>query len=260
MKYLWWDADSLVYESAFAVQKEKDIDGNPIAEPVQNALQVMKCTIKNVLKRLDYQRGDWVQLVLTAEGLEKNFRYDIDNEYKANRKDYKKPIHYKACREYLVKYWKAIIVEGEEAEDYVSCRHCQCLNWDTTSVSKHSIIIAVDKDLDNTYGWHYNWHHKNLYHVCNITALMNFYKQLLVGDRADNIQGIKGIGPVKAKKLFDPIYCKNVRTDNLDIYTSLEKDLYQKVRELYNDDERLHKNAKLLWIRRVKDQIWGPPT
>ena len=77
-------------------------------------------------------------------------------------------------------------------------------------------------------------------------GIVNFYKQILTGDRVDNIVGLKGIGPVKATKIL-----KDCKT---------EADLYKAVLEAYdNDEERVLENARLLWIRREPNQIWSPP-
>ena len=73
-----------------------------------------------------------------------------------------------------------------------------------------------------------------------------FYQQILMGDSADNIIGLKGIGPAKSKKMLSE--AKN------------EFDLYDICLEQYNgDEERVIENARLLWLRREHGQIWEPP-
>ena len=81
------------------------------------------------------------------------------------------------------------MVEGEEADDQLSIR-C-ALKGDT--------IATIDKDLNNTAGWHYNWQKDDLYCVGKIEADRNFYRQLLVGDSTDNIPGLFRITGTKAK-------------------------------------------------------------
>jgi len=95
-------------------------------------------------------------------------------------------------------------------------------------------------------GWHYNFVKQNLYYVTEQEAIKNFYIQILTGDRVDNIPGLKGIGPVKAKKIL-----KDCQT---------EQDLFDAVLEKYdNDIETLTERARLLWIRRKENQLWTSP-
>jgi len=118
------------------------------------------------------------------------------------------------------------------------------------------IIITVDKDLDNTPGWHYNFVKKEKYWITEEEGIRNFYKQLLTGDAVDNIKGIKGIGPKRAEHLLG-------RGKN-------EKDYYSIVLQQYrhhlpyeftgvNPTEQLNENAQLLWIMREEGKHWSPP-
>src|SRR3569623_1268526 len=67
-------------------------------------------------------------------------------------------------------------------------------------------------------------------------GIRTFYKQMLIGDKSDNIEGIDGLGPVKSSKIIDPL--------------ETEQEMYSKVRELYNDDARFTINLDCLWIWR----------
>jgi 5'-3' exonuclease len=115
-----------------------------------------------------------------------------------------------------------------------------------------TILCTIDKDLDQISGKHYNFVQKRLYSISEEEGLKWFYKQILIGDNADGIKGLRGIGPVKADKHINPL--KN------------EAEYYSKVLELYKQHypedytERLIKNGQLLKIRRTKDEgIWQPP-
>jgi 5'-3' exonuclease len=68
---------------------------------------------------------------------------------------------------------------------------------------------------------------------------------MLIGDTVDNIKGVYGIGKVKASKLLDHVYD--------------EVDMFDVVRDIYQDDERLLLNGRLLWIRRERNQLWEFP-
>jgi len=194
--------------------------------------------------------GNFVDRLIRLEGIEtyegyltgkNNYRSEIATEqaYKGNRKDARKPVHYDSLREYLISKWGFTVVDGQEADDAIGIKAYE-LPEDS------SCIMTIDKDLDMIRGWHYNFVKEDLYYVTEKEAIKNFYIQILTGDRVDNIPGIKGIGPVKAKKILE-----NCTT---------EKSLFKAVSEKYDHDiDKLTERGRLLWIRRKEKQLWKPP-
>jgi 5'-3' exonuclease len=194
--------------------------------------------------------GNFVDRLIRLEGIEtyegyltgkNNYRSEIATEqaYKGNRKDARKPVHYDSLREYLISKWGFTVVDGQEADDAMGIKAYE-LPEDS------SCIMTIDKDLDMIRGWHYNFVKEDLYYVTEKEAIKNFYIQILTGDRVDNIPGIKGIGPVKAKKILE-----NCTT---------EKSLFKAVSEKYDHDiDKLTERGRLLWIRRKEKQLWKPP-
>lgn len=175
---------------------------------------------------------------LTGKG---NFRYDIAKTvpYKGNRKA-PKPEHYIALREHLVVRYGFMVTEGIEADDAV------CIAAHSIPSSER-IIVKVDKDLNQIFGRHYNPIKKEFSEISEFEALLSFYTQLLTGDTIDNIIGLKGIGPVKAKRILEK--CKD------------EQQLYQAVLDAYDGDaERVLENGQLLWLLRKHGQLWTPPS
>ena len=74
-----------------------------------------------------------------------------------------------------------------------------------------SIIVSIDKDFDQVPGWHYNFVKGEKYYVDDDQGFYNFCAQLLTGDRADNIIGLRGIGPVGAAKILGDAGSASVR-------------------------------------------------
>jgi 5'-3' exonuclease len=122
-----------------------------------------------------------------------NFRYDVATilPYKGNRDKTHKPKYFNEISEYIVKHWGAIEVEGIESDDAMGIEQ-SLAPWATT------VICSNDKDMLQIAGWHYNWVKEELVHVTPEEADLMFYWQMLVGDTADNIPGIKGIGEKRA--------------------------------------------------------------
>jgi len=159
-----------------------------------------------------------------------NFRKHIYPEYKANRTA-TKPKHLQFLRDYLVESWQGTVAEKMEADDYLG-------------INQHesSIICSIDKDLLQVPGKHYNFVKKEFYEVDGETGSRNFYTQLLTGDTSDNIKGIAGIGPVKAKKALAE--------------ATNEYEMFCIVRDMYKNDEWMIMNGRCLHILRSLDDDW----
>jgi len=171
---------------------------------------------------------------------EGNFRYNYFPEYKSARKNSPKPAHFEQLKKHLQGQYGAIPVEKEETDDRVSWRHLQLL-----SEGKESCIVSIDKDLNNTYGWHYNWVSGDLYYISLEEADLNFWRQLITGDVTDSVPGIPGAGKKAAEKIL-PYW----REHGLEL-----------VKHAYADaglsDEYFLSQARCLYIRRKPEEIFG---
>lgn len=123
-----------------------------------------------------------------------NFRDAIFPYYKAHRHDGDKPIYISDVKRHLEHYWDAFTADYIEADDYLGLAAFYHKNT--------SVIVTVDKDLDTVPGRHFNPVRKEHYFVEEEDAERIFWQQMLVGDRSDNIQGIVGIGPVRARRII----------------------------------------------------------
>jgi hypothetical protein len=219
------DGDILVYRVGFA--------SNDVSEGYAIARMAEFLEDLIFLNGFDKYKG-----YLTGKG---NFRNDIAKTapYKGNRKA-DKPIHYQALRDYMVKAWAFEMIEGQEADDAMGI---QAYEMDVGEYC----ICTIDKDLDMIRGEHFNFVKDIRYTITEEEGIRNFYTQILTGDKVDNIIGLKGIGPVKAKRIL-----KECQTEN---------EMYLAVLKAYEGNEqRVLENGQLLWIRREPNQIWQPPS
>jgi len=218
------DADSLVYAIGFSSEG--------IEEPL--AKWRMNEAVDTILSDVG---ADCYFGWLTGKG---NFRNDIAKTapYKGTRVA-PKPEHYQALREHLQVKYGFMITKDIEADDAVAIA-CYAIPED------EMIMVHIDKDLNQLRGWHYNYRKKEKYHVTEFEGLQSFYIQILTGDRIDNIIGLKGIGPVKAKRILEE--CQT------------EHEMYLACLEAYGgNEERVLENGQLLWLQRSHDQVWKPP-
>lgn len=137
-------------------------------------------------------------MLLTGQG---NFREGVATilPYKGNRDAKHKPKYYNELKQYMFTHWNAELIEGEEADDAMAKRQ-----W--AKRDKSTIIVTIDKDLDQIPGWHYNPATKETYFITLDQGNYFFFWQMLVGDSADNIPGIDNIGKVRATKLLEPLF------------------------------------------------------
>lgn len=218
------DADVLAYRLGFACKDETE---EKAASSLSSSLETI------IYSSLDVNH---YELFLTGKN---NFRYEYAKtaKYKENRADYEKPLHLGFLRQYMVDAWGATISDGEEADDLIAIR--------ATELGDDSIIVSIDKDFNQVQGWHYNFVKNNKYYVTAEEGLRFFYKQILTGDKADNIVGIHGVGEVKATKMLSK--------------ATTEEELYAVCVEALGE-ERVLENGRLLWLRREKNQLWFPPS
>lgn len=227
------DSDIFAYRAAASCENESDKTAKKTLDGL--VVDTLMYGVDSVFK--DCFTDKW-ELFLTGKN---NFRYDIAKTapYKGNRVNKPKPKYLGILREHLVTEWGAVVAEGQEADDAIAIR--------ATELKEDCIVVSVDKDLDQIAGWHYNFVKNTGYYITPEEALHKFYMQLLTGDTADNIKGLRGIGPVKAAKILG---------DSTD-----EAELYNKVLEAYEGDEtRVIENGQLLFLRRYEGQLWMPPT
>lgn len=203
-----------------------------VAEPVQNALHNVKLAIERVMDTL---RADDYILCLSGGG---NYRELVDTTavYKGNRIDAPQPVHKEAMKEYMAKSHPCNISVNIEADD-----------WMGINQTEDTIICSIDKDMLMVEGNHYNLDTTSLIYQDPFSARCSFVKQLIEGDRVDNIPGLRGYGSKKADTLME----ENDPGDWWDLIASLYL-------EQYEDNFIIYEQAYLLWILRDYGQIKRP--
>lgn len=220
------DADIVAYRAAYSSEGTTPED----AEEKTDVL------LEYILDDTTFDGGP-CELFLTGPT---NFRHDIAKTapYKGNRKATQRPEFLPQVRQYMVDHWDAVVSDGEEADDMIAIR--------ATQLYPNCVIASVDKDFLQVPGTHYNTRTREFKEVDEWSGLVFFYQQILTGDRADNIVGIKGIGPKKSERMLEGL--------------TTEKQLFDACVEAYGDPIRVIENGQLLWLRRKEGQLWRPPT
>ena len=137
------------------------------------------------------------------------FRHKLKDTYKSNRKTMRYPEGLEWLKSELIKSYSGAVCDGIEADDMVV--------YLKRREPKKYKLCAVDKDVLNSVpGKHFDYFYKRMHWIeTDIqTATKWPYLQTLMGDPADNIPGLRGIGVKTAEKLLKecilPCECWNV--------------------------------------------------
>jgi 5'-3' exonuclease len=171
--------------------KDKGIDPETITkvqkeEPLEFVLANAKRIINKIC--LATECDDYVIYISGSN----NFRKEEYPDYKANRDPTHKPLYYADIQDYLIEHHAAKVTDTIEADDAMAM----------DADPEKDVICTLDKDLDTICGWRYNWRKDEMYYVEWDDADRFFWMQMLMGDPADNVVGIPGIGPKTAEKIL----------------------------------------------------------
>lgn len=206
------------------------IEKHQVTEPISHTFNCIDTSIDAIVRKLGV-----VEYTIFLEGAGDKFRKQVDypTKYKGNRPP--KPSNFQSAKDYLVNRKNTKVVTGPYEVD-------DMLGIEATMYPNKSIICSIDKDLRMIPGWHYHIEHQTLEQVSEQEAMDNFWIQMLMGDRVDNIIGIYNVGIKKATKLIKETPPQDRKRLVLELY---EKEFGPD--EFYKMYEA---NNKLLWILR----------
>ena len=213
------DFDSIIYNSVYKCisyseirdiiesypDNSREVYSNQILERgVANSNRIINETVEYVENTFTELLR--VELYITA--CKRNFRYDIEPDYKKSRKRNK-------AVSIVRDYYKNGIAEYSdhlEADDLIADRARQL-------GLENCLIASIDKDLKTIGGNYWSYYKKKdvdrdgypikvykqqeVMFISENEASRLFYVQLLMGDKIDNIIGLKGIGIKRAEKLLE---------------------------------------------------------
>ena len=137
-----FDGDMLVHEAALAAESSVCWDEDVWTTTAD--FTFAKAHLNKVIEDCDRQFSDpeLPQYLVALSSTEMNWRLDIMPEYKANRKDKKKPLLYNALREYLISTGYSLLYPRLEADDVIGI-HCPFVSSPTCD---YRVLIALTMD------------------------------------------------------------------------------------------------------------------
>lgn len=191
------DGDVLVYKVGFAAEVNTNW-GNGLHTWHAKVDEAAPAMGKIIEELRDNLRADKIVVALTCHETV-NFRKQFWPAYKENRRNVRKPLLWKALREYLVKKYDTRVKDFIEADDILGILSTM------PNTGQNRIIASIDKDFKSIPGQYYNIKDKTLETITEEVADYNFFKQCLTGDAVDNYPGLKGWGPVKAERHLEGV-------------------------------------------------------
>ena len=214
-----FDYDSLIYMSVYKIVDFKQLRqwyrlGKTRewieAEIVQYASARLFTKGYRIFEYLEERGIEIIECHYYITAAKNSRRKKTIKSYKANRKKNK---WVQKVRQFLLDTAFAHTSDEWEADDLIKDKA------DELGRGEY-IIITVDKDLKQIPGFYFDYYDvkkvdpmtkervsqgmRGLSAVDPEEAKRFFWESMLIGDSGDNIQGIKGIGPKRAKKILDP--------------------------------------------------------
>ena len=241
------DADSISYKYASIYQDtciwDKSDKENIVATVVTDystAVSEMRGFVQGIVAATDAE--DYA-LILSPK---RTFRYDVAEDYKANRKPPEVPLELLTpLREYLLNEMGGLCFDNVEADDV-------CVSRVYQEPGKY-ILCHIDKDLNQAPGPHYNYNTREFYTIEQAEADYWFYEQALTGDSVDGIKGCPKIGKVRATKLLAKVEPEEYWETIVAAYEKAGK-----------DEEYAIQQARLVWMLRDFNEetqefkLWEP--
>lgn len=128
----------------------------------------------------------------------KNFRKNINPDYKANRKNKKPPMVYKPLRQWVEQEYNIFYREYLEGDDILGILATSKVIIKNTN----KIIVSLDKDMKTLPCKYHNNRNDESIIVSEQEANYNHMLQTLTGDQTDNYKGLAGCGLKTAEKII----------------------------------------------------------
>lgn len=250
-KFLLVDGSALLFQSFYGMPNKIKTDNGEYVEAVI-------CFVGILRKVIDMVTPDFLCVIFDGENTLE--RKNVDNDYKSNRTDFTdadeadNPFAQLDKIKEILNLFNIYNFETTdcEADDYIAGLIKEYDN------QLHTIIFSPDKDFyqlisNTTNVFHYRGKKSELIDPESFKSKFNFEPQFfadylsLIGDKADNISGVKGIGKITATKLIAEFSTIN------NLFKNIDKIENNKLKELIvNNKEKILKNYEIINLFNVK--------
>ena len=183
------DADFFFYRAASASEEEHEYnpDLTVIVGDFRRGKNIVEQELTKLRSRFD---TDDIELFFTDT---KNFRKDIDPNYKGNRTK-RKPCGYLKLKNWGLETYPSLIMPALEADDALGIAA-------TSGQYNNFVLVSPDKDMQQIACRIYNL--KDEFTQTPEAAVRKLYEQALTGDSTDGYSGCRGVGPKRAEAILE---------------------------------------------------------
>ena len=244
------DADIVAFTAA--AKSEQVIDWGDdlftLSSDLRQAIGHVQCALADIV--MDASQGAPVTPVMCFSD-DLNWRKIENPTYKWNRKGTRKPICYGPLVAWMDAHMAVLRMPHLEADDVMGIEATR--NPDST------IVCTIDKDLLTVPGMNYNWDKDIRPKLVSVgEANRFFYTQCLMGDSTDGYPGLKGCGPVAAKKILATADSE----DEVDLWSRVVS-AYEKKGFDYDFCLSQARMARIChvddWDSETRKMVWTPP-
>ena len=190
-KLLLIDGDMILYKAACAAEQEMRWDDETWTLQT-NMVEAKAEADRNIDTISNALKSKKIKVFFSPS---RTFRHDLWPAYKANRKDKRKPLGIGELRDWMMQEYDSELYPNIEADDAIGI-------W-ATEDPENRVAVSGDKDFA-TLPIHWYNHLKDTLRIISKEEADHFHLvQSLMGDSTDGFGGIKGCGPMTAKKLLD---------------------------------------------------------
>jgi len=190
-KLLLIDGDIILYKSASSSEQEMrwDDDTWTLQTNMAEAKAEVDRHITGITKALKSKN---IKVFFSPS---RTFRHQLCSTYKANRKGKRKPLGMSELKEWMMDEYDSELYPNIEADDAIGI-------WSTKD-PENRVAVSIDKDFATLPITLYN-PDKDVLRVISKEEADHFHLvQSLMGDSTDGFGGLKGCGPMTAKKLLE---------------------------------------------------------
>jgi DNA polymerase-1 len=182
------DADIVAFQASAATQGTWFFNGHDeepsIEADLEGALKLAEKKIEAIANKL---KATKLIICLTDTH---NFRLDVWDGYKGNRKGTRKPVNLTGVKDFFKERYETYQRPGLEADDCMGI-----LSTHPTLIKGEKIIVSEDKDMKTIPGLLFNPAKDDKPHlVSQLDADRFFLWQTICGDTTDGYPGAKGVG------------------------------------------------------------------
>lgn len=183
------DADFFFYRAASAAETEMDYseDLTVVVGNFHQGKRIVEQELTKLRTRFD---TDDLELFFTDS---KNFRKEIDPDYKGNRRK-RKPAGYLKLKNWGLETYPSLIMPALEADDVLGIAA-------TSGQYDNFVLVSPDKDMLQIPCRIYNL--KDEFTQTPEAAERKLFEQALTGDSTDGYSGCRSVGPKRAKDILD---------------------------------------------------------